>query len=113
MERAGLAILVPSVLVPVLGPVVCISLVGIALFKLLKDDNIDTETENGDHSAGQNVLVDARTSCSSDNENIDDDSPRCQTTETVAELPKQEMIRQVMSELGKRSGAARAKKAKT
>jgi hypothetical protein len=58
MQKAGIVALAPSALIPTLGPIICIGLVGAALFKLLKDDDLDSDLVNGEESSagGQKVL---------------------------------------------------------
>jgi 2-phospho-L-lactate transferase/gluconeogenesis factor (CofD/UPF0052 family) len=106
MQKAGIVALAPSALIPTLGPIICIGLVGAALFKLLKDDDLDSEPVN-DEESSSSIDSSSTRRLEESADAIDSD----QFLQAASDLEKQEMIRQAMSELGKRSGAARAKKA--
>jgi len=107
MQKAGIVALAPSALIPAVGPIICVGLVvAAALFKLLKDDELESDHES---FIGIEEAMSDENSGASQAEKTDDSD---RAVQDVADLKKQEMIRQAMSELGKRSGAARAKKAK-
>lgn len=112
MQKAGIVALAPSALIPTLGPFICIGLVGAALFKLLKDDDLDSELVNDEkRSAGGQKALSIDSSSTRRLEESADAIDSNQSLQAASDMEKQEMIRQAMSELGKRSGAARAKKA--
>ena len=113
MQKAGLVALAPSALIPTLGPIICIGLVSAVLFKVFKDDDFGSDFVNEEKSStgAPKALSMVSTSAAQLEESADAVDSN-QILQEGADLKKQEMIRQAMSELGKRSGAARAKKAK-
>lgn len=113
MQKAGIVALAPTALIPALRPIICIGLVGAAFLKLLKDDDLDSELVNDEESsAGDQKALGIDSSSTPRVEESADAVENNQILQEDADLKKQEMIRQAMSELGKRSGAARAKNAK-
>ena len=113
MQKVGIVALAPSALISALGPIICIGLVGAALFKVLKDDDLDSEFVNDEaSSAGGQDSLSMDCPSATQLEKSADAVDSNQILQAAADLKKEEVIRQAMSELGKRSGAARAKKAK-
>ena len=119
-NTTGLALLLPAALNPAVAAAIGIGLVGFGIYRLLGYDDEDRESEallepsqtiastvedlvpDGSHSV--------RTLCSE--QSPQDDTQNADLDEQdvdVADL-KQAMIREAMSELGKRSAAARARK---
>jgi len=93
MQKAGIVALAPSALIPTLRPIICIGLVGAALFKLLKDDDLDSEFVNDEESSadGQEALSEDRSSTCRLEESADaDESNQFQAT---TDLEKQKTIR--------------------
>jgi len=114
MQKVGTVALASPALMPALGPIICLGLVGAALITLLeKDDNGSGQSSDDEVStAGQKTAsMDSSSPPKSDNSSrAIDGNP---STDVATDPTKQELIRQAMSELGKRSGAARAKKIKS
>lgn len=114
MQKAGIAALASPALIPALGPIICIGLMGVAIVKLLEDDDRGSGQSGKDEGAvaGQKTeIIDGAGAFHSVGTRVVDDGNL--PTNTATDLNKQELIRQAMSELGRRSGAARAKKIKS
>lgn len=134
--RTGLGVMAPALLNPGTATIIAVGLVGYGLIKLLSEDEEDEGHEDANGSVEPQernstvgtveATVDMPLGNHLEQPPVVTDAPLQTLQEAVAErfdtaqeetkLPqesdaaRQEMIRQYMSELGKRSAAARAKK---
>lgn len=92
-QNPGIGLLVPALLNPAIGAAIGIGFVGFGLYKLLTDEDLEERDDNAPQEPTDETVT-----------------PSDGDVETDLELRKEEMIRQAMSELGKRSATARAKK---
>lgn len=130
LPRAGAPALFPALLSPGTATVLAIGLVGLGLFKLLSDDEEAEAQPSSNRSRAQQTQLAAvdKTTVARLAPDLASDPVRKDPRQAVAEeLPEtpaetslgrkaacdaeqQETIRRYMSELGKRSAAARARK---
>ena len=115
MNNAKLGLLLPAILNPAVAAALGIGIVAVGLYRLLPDDGEDATVE-GLPSDGSKVAVPiAKQSVPTVELNevqrvyVPSIEP-LQTADAAIEPDQSEMIRKAMSELGKRSAAARAKK---
>lgn len=115
MNNAKLGLLLPAILNPAVAAALGIGIVVVGLYRLLPDDDEDANVEDvpsdGPKVAIPVIKPTAPTVEVNEAQQVDVPSIEPLQADDVAIEPGQsEMIRKAMSELGKRSAAARAKK---
>jgi hypothetical protein len=127
-KSTGLGLMLPVVLNPAVAAVIGIGLVGLGIYRLLDDEDEVCASEASDESSiGELVECSDTAELAAGHENSDclasadavslDKSPADVPANAALgqqdadrEADKQKIIREAMSELGKRSAAARARK---
>ncbi|NSX56333.1 hypothetical protein [Parasulfitobacter algicola] len=122
IKASGLGLLLPVIANPTVAATIGIGVISLGIYSLLKDDD-DSEVDQKPKTKldklskpleNETATVDAISSSELstvsnailERQNYDPEH----TSETRSEDERRELIRQAMSELGKRSAAARAKK---
>ena len=123
MSHAKLSLILPAVLNPATAALVGIGLIAVGLYRMLPDDEEDASVGvlpvNGSKQAAETVKT--RLSAVQPCQTQISDEPAAEARETananiaiasatISDSDQGEIIRKAMSELGKRSAAARAKK---
>ena len=115
MNNAKLGLLLPAILNPAVAAALGIGIVAVGLYRLLPDDDEDAtvkEMPTNDPEMAIPVTEQPVPTVEVDEVQPDDlpSIPSLQADDDILETDQTEMIRNAMSELGKRSAAARARK---
>jgi len=116
MNNAKLGLLLPAILNPAVAAALGIGIVAVGLYRLLPDGDEDTTVEDVPNHGSKAALPVTKLTMPTVgvNEMQQVDVPSNEPLQTVPvatdEADQSEMIRKAMSELGKRSAAARARK---
>ncbi|MBD3676964.1 MAG: hypothetical protein HUJ27_01010 [Rhodobacteraceae bacterium] len=113
-QNSGIGLLVTALLNPAVGAAVGIGLLGFGVYKLLSDDE---ELQNGDEFGSSDISL-LGTGGPTTTESLEKPNTSARDAEVsgtqknglLSEAQKKDMIRRVMSELGKRSAAERARR---
>ena len=115
MNNAKLGVLLPAILNPAVAAALGIGIIAVGLYRLLPDDaeeaTVDAVPRNDPEMAIPVAKQPVPTVEVDEVQRVDGTSNgSLQTDDAVREADQSEIIRKAMSELGKRSAAARAKK---
>ena len=115
MNNAKLGLLLPAILNPAVAAALGIGVLAVGLYRLLPDDDDDATVEDVPSDGTKTAISVAKlvlpTVEVNEVQRVDvPSSEPLQTAEVARESKQSEMIRKAMSELGKRSAVARAKK---
>ena len=116
MNNAKLGLLLPAILNPAVAAALGIGIVAVGLYRLLPDDDEDATGEDVPSDGSKAALPAVRQPVPTADINevqrveVASNEPLQTVPAATDEADESEIIRKAMSELGKRSAAARAKK---
>jgi len=116
MNNAKLGLLLPAILNPAVAAALGIGIVAVGLYRLLPDDDEDATVEDVPSHGSKAALPAVRQPVPTVGINeaqqvaVPSNEPLQTVPVATDEADQSEMIRKAMSELGKRSAAARARK---
>ena len=116
MNNAKLGLLLPAILNPAVAAALGIGIVAVGLYRLLPDGDEEETVEDVSSDGPEKAVLDARQPVPTADINevqrveVASKEPLQTVPAATDEADESEIIRKAMSELGKRSAAARAKK---